>query len=87
MKKSDDQVIDINATGKQLGDKYIQVLAVHALNGCATTRYLFGKSHASAIAILLRHEVKLEALGKIDANICDVIITGHKYFSTMYAGN
>ncbi len=86
MRKSDGQIIDINATAHKLGDKSLQLLAIHALTGCDTTSYLFGKGKASAVSIMLKHDMNLEVLGQTDANLCDVISAGHRFFSILYSG-
>ena len=86
MRKSDGKIIDINATAKQLGPKSLQLVAVHALTGCDSTSYLFGKGNASAVAIMLKHDMNLEVFGQADANLCDVISAGHRFFSIMYTG-
>ncbi len=67
-------------------DKSLQLLAIHALTGCDTTSYLFGKGKASAVSIMLKHDMNLEVLGQTDANLCDVISAGHRCFSILYSG-
>ncbi len=43
----DGSVIDINASSLQLGEECKDLLAVHALTGCNTTSYPFGKGKMS----------------------------------------
>jgi hypothetical protein len=84
MRKSDGRVIDINATAKKLGHKSLQLLAVHAITGCDTVSYLFGKGKASAVSTMTKHEVGMEVLGEQEASLCDVITAGHKFVSILY---
>jgi hypothetical protein len=84
MRKSDGRVIDINATAQKLGHKSLQLLAVHAITGCDTVGYLFGKGKADAVSIMMKHEVGLEVLGEQDSNTSDVITAGHKFMSILY---
>jgi len=53
MKKYDGKVIDINAIALKLKDKCIDFLAIHALSGCDSVSYPFGKGKVSAINLLL----------------------------------
>lgn len=46
-------VQDINATCTELGPKCLQLLSVHALSGCDTTSYLYGKGKTRALNTLL----------------------------------
>lgn len=84
MRKFDGRVIDINATAHKLGNKSLQLLAVHAISGCDTVSYMFGKGKASAVSTMLKHDVHLEVLGEEDANLHDVLRAGHKFVSLLY---
>src|SRR6476469_193079 len=84
MRKSDNRVIDINATAEKLGHKSLQLLAAHALTGCDTASYLFGKGKTSAVAAMLKHEVGLEELGEHETNIHDVLTAGRKFINVLY---
>lgn len=87
MRKADGSVIDINATAKSLGRKSFQLLAVHAITGCDTVSYLFGKGKTSAVSTMLKHDVDLEVLGEQGATLCDVIKAGRKFVSLLYKEN
>ncbi len=58
MKMSDGSVIDINTSALQLGEEFKDLLVVHALTGCDTTSYPFGKGKIS----VLRGTVSTSAL-------------------------
>ena len=45
-------MLDINATCAHLGPKCLQLLGVHALSGCDTTSYPYGKGKISALNTL-----------------------------------
>ena len=86
MKKSDGRVIDINATTDQLGRKSSHLLAVHALSGCDTVSYMFGKGKTSAVSRMMETgDVGLDALGEKEADLSDVITAGHRFISTLYS--
>ena len=59
MKMYSGQVIDINASALKLGVKCKSLLAVHALSGCDTVSYPFGKGKTSAINTLLLPDVNI----------------------------
>ena len=53
MEKWDGVVLDINATCANLGDTVCpQLFEAHALSGCDTVSYLFGKGKASVLKTL-----------------------------------
>jgi predicted aminopeptidase len=59
MKKYNGKVIDINATAAKVGDKCYDLLAVHALSGCDTVSYPFGKGKTSAVNLMLKLDLNL----------------------------
>ena len=65
MEKWDGNVLDINASAKQIGGKALQLPAMHALTGCDTTPYLFRQGKVAALNTLLKGNFHdLERLGK-----------------------
>ena len=48
MEQWDGTVLDINATCSNLGTKSLQLLGMHALSGCDTVLYLYGKEKISS---------------------------------------
>jgi len=53
MERWDGTVLEINATCANLGPKCLQLLGMHALSGCDTTSYAFGKGKVTALKTLL----------------------------------
>lgn len=86
MKKYDGKVIDINATALKLKDKCFDVLATHALSGCDSVSYPFGKGKVSAINLLLKSDLKLEIFSDPEANETDWLTAGTKFLSALYGG-
>jgi len=65
--KYDRKVIDINAAASKLGNKSFDLLAVHALSGCDTMSYAFGKWEISALNLLLQLDLNLQVFTEPDA--------------------
>jgi len=84
MKKSNGTVIDINASANALGEKCKDLLAVHALTGCDSTSYPFGKGKVSAINNLIKNDLKLDCIGNPDASKEQVIDAGRHLFRLLY---
>ncbi len=84
MKKSDGRIIDINASAIQLGPKSAQLLATHALTGCDTVSYLFGKGKLSAVAIMMKIDVGLELIGERTSHMDEITTAGHRFIGRMY---
>ena len=84
MKKADGRIIDINSTATKFGQKSRLLLAVHASSGCDAVSYLVGKGKLSAVSVMMKHDIGLEVLGEMDANMDDVITAGHKFLSLLY---
>ena len=82
MKKSDGLVININASAAQLGEKCLDILAMHALTGCDTTSYPFGKGKQTALKFLSK--VNLQSIGDSFSNKDDVLAAGRHFFSLLY---
>ena len=51
MEKWDGMVLDIRATVDTLGDKCGQLPGMHALSGCDTVSYPYGKGNKSALKV------------------------------------
>ena len=62
------QAIDINASALKLGVKCKSLLAVHALSGCDTVSYPFGKGKTSAINTLLLPDVNISEFSDPEAS-------------------
>ena len=86
MKKYDGKVIDINATALKLDDKCFDLLAIHALSGCDTVSYPFGKGKVSAVNLLLKSDLKLKVFSDPEANERDWLKAGTEFLSSLYGG-
>ena len=53
MERWDGSVFDINAICTDLGQKCLQLLSMHALSGCDTTSYPYGKGNLTALNTML----------------------------------
>ena len=86
MKKYSGKVIDINATASKLGNKCYDLLAVHALSGCDTTSYPFGKGKVSAIKMLVKLDLKLDVFIDPESQEEDWMKAGKNFLSYLYYG-
>ena len=57
MRKYNNKVIDINATAATLGNESFDLLAVHALSGCDSVSYPYGKGKTSANNLMLKRNL------------------------------
>ena len=57
MEKWDGMVLDIHATVVKLGDKCGQLPGMHALSGCDTVSYPYGKGKKSALKVLMNNDI------------------------------
>ena len=88
MKRFNGKTIDINATAMTLGDKYVQLLPMHAITGCDSVPYLFGKGKVSSLKVIMdSHDLDIEVFGESNATISDVMRTGCRMFGRLYGGN
>ena len=76
-------VLGINATCANLGPKCLQLLGMHALTGCHTTSYPFGKGKATAL-LTGNHIGLYNALGEVDASSDDLMEAATGYFIALY---
>ncbi|CAM1319304.1 Uncharacterised protein g7168 [Pycnogonum litorale] len=86
MRKYDGKVIDITATASKLGDKCFDLLAVHALSGCDTVSYPFGKGKVSALNLMLKLDLNLHVFTEPDAEEVDWMKAGIDFLSYLYCG-
>ena len=85
MQKWNGEVIDINATVSSLGTKCKNILGVHALSGCDTVSYPFGKGKVSALKVLdmdILHN--MERLGEEDATLEELLAAATQFFLILY---
>ena len=57
MRKYNNKVTDINATAATLGNEYFDLLVVHALSGCDSVSYPYGKGKTSANNLMLKRNL------------------------------
>ena len=50
-------VFDMRATVDKLGDKCGQLPGMHALSGCDTVSYHYGKGNMSALKVLMNNDI------------------------------
>ena len=81
MERWDGTVLDINATCADLGKKCLQLLGVHALSGCDTVSYPYGKGKISTLNIL---ETSQHELGEVEASHTDLMKVAQTYFCALY---
>ena len=61
MEKWNGDVLDINETVQRLGPKKCsQLLCIHALSGCDTVSYPFGRGKKSALKLLETYQVSIK---------------------------
>lgn len=82
---SDGKSISIGATSVKLGDKCGQLLALHALSGCDTVSFPYGKGKASALSLLHKHgDLGLEVFGDMSTSDDQIKSTGITFFNLWY---
>ena len=86
MRKYDGRIIDINATSAKLGDKCLDLLVVHAISGCDTVSYPFGKGKVSAINTMLKMDIDLKAFANPEATELEWMQAGLNFLSLIYCG-
>ncbi len=86
MERWDHTILDINATCANLGDKCGQLLGAHALSGCDTTSYLFGKGKVLAINTLKKGNFQglHTILGEPNMNQANVFDCGKQFITAIY---
>ena len=86
MERWDHTILDINATCANLGDKCGQLLGAHALSGCDTTSYLFGKGKVLAINTLKKGNFQSlhTILGEPNMNQANVFDCGKQFITAIY---
>ena len=79
-------VLDINATCVDLGKKCLQLLGVHALSGCDTVLYPYGKGKISALNTLLTGDFPglAHELSEVEATHTDLMEAAQTYFCVLY---
>ena len=81
MRKYNGQVIDINATALKLGNKCLDLLAAHAISGCDTVSYPFGKGKTTAINLVLKNDLNLQQFSNPEATEEEWMKVGMNFLS------
>ena len=86
MERWDGTVLNINATCADLGPKCLQLLGIHALSGCDTTSYPYGKRKISALNIWLAHDYSgmADVLGEVGTTHTDLVEASKPFFAALY---
>ena len=81
-----EQYLDINATCTELGPRCLQLLGVHALSGCDTTSYLYGKGKTRALNTLLSGNFPglANVIGEIGITSTDLMQAVNPFFTALY---
>ena len=76
---------DGKSTVMALGDKYVQLLPMHAITGCDTVSYTFGKGKVSSLKVIMDSDhLEIELFGESNATISDVMCTGCRIVGRLY---
>ncbi|KAK3874903.1 hypothetical protein Pcinc_020220 [Petrolisthes cinctipes] len=86
MEHWDGAILDINATCDDLGPKYLQLFGMHALSGCDTTSYPYGKGRIGALKTLLAGNFPglADVLGEVGATEADLLEAAKPFFLVLY---
>ncbi|KAK2167751.1 hypothetical protein NP493_1261g00015 [Ridgeia piscesae] len=86
MEKWNGDILDINETVQRLGPrKCRQLLGIHALSGCDTVSYPFGKGNKSALKLLEMDIPGLDQVpGQPDAIHAQLQETAYTFFLPLY---
>ena len=76
---------DGKSTVMALGDKCVQLLPMHAITGCDTVSYTFGKGKVSSLKVIMDSDhLEIELFGESNATISDVMCTGCRIVGRLY---
>ena len=86
MEKWNGDVLDVSKTIEQLGPrKCSQLLGLHALSGCDTVSYPFGKGKKSVLKLLERDIAGLnQVIGQLGATHAQLKTTADSFFLPLY---
>ena len=62
-----EEIYTDNAPASHLGNKFYDLLSVHALSGYDTSSYTFGKGSVPVVNLLLKFDIKLQVFADPEA--------------------
>ena len=86
MRLHDRRVIDINKTVCHLGNCCKDLLPMHALSGCDTMSYPYGKGKITAVNLLLKNNLNLEQMCDGNTPIKEIDRVGTNFLVCLYGG-
>ena len=86
MRKYNGKIINISATVAKLGNKCSDLLAVHALSGCDTVSYPYGKGKISTINLMLKFDLDLGVFADPNSEESAWMAAGISFISLLYGG-
>ena len=82
MKMSNGSLVDFNTSSTQIGEQYRDVLTRHALTGCDSTSYPFGKGKLTGLKLLPRFD--LQGFGDLQYQKEHVLNIGKHFYCLLY---
>ena len=86
MRKYNGKIIDITATVAKLGNKCSDILPVHALSGCDTVSYPYGKGKVSVVNLMLKLDLDLSVFADSNSEEGKWMAAGICFLSLLYGG-
>ena len=84
IERCDSPVLDINAICTDLGQKCLQLLCMHALSGCDTTSYPYGKGNVTALKSMVSRIYQcLAIICDIDTNHTELMNAAMHFFVSL----
>ena len=85
LERWDGSVLDINATCANLGQKCLQLLGMHALSGCDTTSYPYGKGKVTALNTMISGNYQgLATVGDVGTTQAELMTAAMSFFIALY---
>ena len=87
IRKINDKCISVQATAESLRTKCLELPQMHALSGCDTVSYPFGKGKLSAVNVLMKTcNLHLDTTGDTKSSDADIIAAGTSCFVSRSGG-
>ena len=88
MKKNNGRFIDINSSAESLGTKCLDLLALHAVSGCDSVSFPYGKGKVTSLNVLMQSE-RLFLMQLVILTVTEMIFfrqEKHFFFAKLYGG-